>query len=145
MVGAKNTPTHTLVSYPDPTLKEGKGVWWIWTISLIWLARCARTDTAVMKQTMDLIGHGPDRTWGQQFKFIQLAMALCIPAVGESYDYMYAKAAISLERSNSFPWTKDCVQILFPPWGWGLGTRLHTHMHTHNIKSRYSSECDVLH
>ena len=52
-------------------------------------------------------------------------MALSIPAGGKSYDY--AKAAISLERSNSFPWTKDCVQIhqtLFPPRGWGLGTRL---------------------
>ena len=45
-------------------------------------------------------------------------------AVGESYDY--TKAAISLERSNSFPWPKDCVQIhqtLFSPQGWGLGTR----------------------
>ena len=54
-------------------------------------------------------------------------MAFCIPAVGESYDC--AKAAISLERSNSFPWPKDCVQIhqtLFPrrARGWGLGTRL---------------------
>jgi hydroxyethylthiazole kinase-like sugar kinase family protein len=41
--------------------------------------------------------------------------------------YDYAKAAISLERSNSFPWIKDCVQIhqtLFPPRGWDLGTRL---------------------
>ena len=54
-------------------------------------------------------------------------MALCIPAVGESYDC--AKAAISLERSNSFPWPEDCVQIhqtLFHrrTRGWGLGTRL---------------------
>ena len=32
-------------------------------------------------------------------------MALCIPAVGESDDC--AKAAISLERSNSFPWPED--------------------------------------
>jgi hypothetical protein len=49
------------------------------------------------------------------------------PAVGESYDY--AKAATSLERSNSFPWPKDCIQIhqtLVPPRGWGLGTRLAT-------------------
>jgi hypothetical protein len=74
--------------------------------------------------------YGSDWSWarpraGRQFKFTQLAMALCIPAVGESYDYV--KAAISLERSISFPWIKDCVQIhqtLFPPWGWGLGTRL---------------------
>ena len=52
-------------------------------------------------------------------------MALCIPAVGESDDC--AKAVISLERSNSFPWPEDCVQIhqtLFPRRGWGLGTRL---------------------
>ena len=58
-------------------------------------------------------------------------MAFCIPAVGESYDC--AKAAISLERSNSFPWPKDCVQIhqmqtLFPRRGWGLGTRLAVHV-----------------
>ena len=31
-----------------------------------------------------------------------------IPAVGESYDC--AKAAISLEHSNLFPWHEDCVQ-----------------------------------
>ena len=46
-------------------------------------------------------------------------MALCIPAVGESYDC--AKAAISLQRSNSFPWPEDCVQIhqtLFPRRRW---------------------------
>ena len=30
---------------------------------------------------------------------------------------------ISLERSNSFPWPKDCVHI-FLRRGWGLGTRL---------------------
>ena len=41
-------------------------------------------------------------------------MALYIPAVGESYDC--AKAAISLERSNSFPWPKDCVQIHQTPF-----------------------------
>ena len=41
-------------------------------------------------------------------------MALCIPAVGESYDC--AKAAISLERSNSFPWPEDCVQIHQTPF-----------------------------
>ena len=54
----------------------------------------------------------------------------CIPVVGESYDY--AKAAISLEHSNSLPWSRDCVQIhqtLFPPRGWGLGMRLLTHSH----------------
>ena len=39
-----------LVSCPDPTLCEGKG---IWTIFLVWLARSA---TAVLKQTLDLIG-----------------------------------------------------------------------------------------
>ena len=41
-------------------------------------------------------------------------MALCIPVVGESYDC--AKAAISLERSNSFPWPKGCVQIHQTPF-----------------------------
>ena len=41
-------------------------------------------------------------------------MALCIPAVGESYDC--AKAAISLERLNSFPWPEDCVQIHQTPF-----------------------------
>ena len=68
-------------------------------------------------------GHG---CAGRQFKFIQQAIALCIPAVGESYDY--AKAAISLECLNSFPWPKDCVQIhqtLFPPQGWDQGMRLY--------------------
>ena len=62
---------------------------------------------------------------GRHFKFIQQAIALCIPVIGESYDC--AKAAISLERSNVFPWPKDCVQIHqthSPPQGWGLGTRL---------------------
>ena len=41
-------------------------------------------------------------------------MALCIPAVGKSYDC--AKAAISLEHSNSFPWPEDCVQIHQTPF-----------------------------
>ena len=41
-------------------------------------------------------------------------MALCIPAVDESYDC--AEAAISLERSNSFPWPEDCVQIHQTPF-----------------------------
>ena len=35
-------------------------------------------------------------------------MALCIPVVGKSImSYDYAKAAISLEYSNSFLWPKD--------------------------------------
>ena len=55
-------------------------------------------------------------------------MALCIPAVGESYDC--AKAAISLERSNSFPWPEDCVQIHQTPFpsqrvGSGHETKCH--------------------
>ena len=41
-------------------------------------------------------------------------MALYIPAVGEPYDC--AKAAISLECSNFFPWPKDCVQIHQTPF-----------------------------
>ena len=76
---------------------------------------------AVVKQTLDLIGR---RSWARG-PTIQIYIAGNGAAVGESYDY--AKAAISLERSNSFPWPKDCVQIhqtLFPPRGWGLGTRL---------------------
>ena len=76
---------------------------------------------AVVKQTLDLIGR---RSWARG-PTIQIYAAGNGAAVGESYDY--AKAAISLERSNSFPWPKDCVQIhqtLFPPRGWGLGTRL---------------------
>ena len=43
-------------------------------------------------------------------------MALCIPAIGESLSYDCAKAAISLERSNSFPWPEDCVQIHQTPF-----------------------------
>ncbi len=102
-------PYDHLVSCPDPTLKEGKK-------GLVNLDRflglagsvCARRHCSTE------INLGSDWSWarlcaGRQFKFIQLAMALCIPAVGESYDY--AKAAISLERSNSFPWIKDCIQI----------------------------------
>ena len=76
---------------------------------------------AVVKQTLDLIGQ---RSWARG-PTIQIYIAGNGTAVGESYDY--AKAAISLERSNSFPWPKDCAQIhqtLFPPRGWGLGTRL---------------------
>ena len=38
-------------------------------------------------------------------------MALCIPDY-----YEYAKATISLECSNSFPWPKDCVQIHQTPF-----------------------------
>ena len=60
---------------------------------------------------------------GWRFKFIQQAMALWIPAVGESYDY--AKAAFSLERSNSqvhTATTQTQTQIL---GGWCLGTRLY--------------------
>ena len=81
--------------------------------------RCTETNLGSDWSVM-LLGRGPT---------IQIytagAMALCIPVVGESYDC--AKAAISLERSNSFPWPEDCVQIhqtLFPRRGWGLGTRL---------------------
>ena len=62
---------------------------------------------------------------GSMIQIIQQVMALYISAVGESHDYI--KAVIALERSNSFPWPKDRVQIyqtLFPPRGWGLGTRL---------------------
>ena len=36
------TPCYSiLVSCPDPTPKRGKGVWWIWTVSLVWPARWA--------------------------------------------------------------------------------------------------------
>ena len=80
---------------------------------------------AVVKQTLDLIGRARGPT-------IQIYIAGSGAAVGKSYDY--TKAAISLECSNSFPWPKDCVQIhqtLFPPRGWGLGTRLgHAHRNT---------------
>ena len=55
-----------------------------------------------------LLGRGPT------IQIYIQAMALCIPAVGESYDC--AKAAISLERSNSFPWPEDCVQIHQTPF-----------------------------
>ena len=41
-------------------------------------------------------------------------VALCIPVVGESY--VCAKAAISLERSNSFSSPEDCVQIHWTPF-----------------------------
>ena len=51
-----------------------------------------------------LLGRGPTIQI-----YIAQAMALCIRAVGESYDC--AKAAISLEHSNSFPWPEDFVQI----------------------------------
>ena len=47
-----------IVLCPDPTPKRGKGFWWIWTVPLVWLARWVRADTAVVKQTLDLIGHG---------------------------------------------------------------------------------------
>ena len=64
-------------------------------------------------------------------------MALCIPAVGESYDC--AKAAISLECSNSFPWPEDCVQIYQTPFpsqrvGSGHGTNENVSLHcSHDI------------
>ena len=102
------------VSCPDPTPKGGKGVWWIWIVSLVWPAWRA-ADTA---QILDLIGHAHGCTQGWQFKFMQQAMALCIPAVGESHDYTKAASEIiSLERSNSFPWPKQIHQTLFPPSG----------------------------
>ena len=92
-----------------------------------WFGRLGgRADTAVVKQTLDLIGrqlwaHGPT---------IQIYIAGNGAAIGESYDY--AKAAISLEYSNTFLQPKDCVQIhqtLSPLRGWSLGTRL---MHRDN-------------
>ena len=46
--------------------------------------------------------------------YILQVMAQCIPAVGEPYDC--AKAAITLEHSNSFPWPKDCIQIHQTPF-----------------------------
>ena len=52
-------------------------------------------------------------------------MACCIPAVSKSYDY--AKAAITLELSNSFPWPKIVSKFTIshlPRRGWGLGMRL---------------------
>ena len=64
---------------------------------MVWPARWARADTAVVKQTLDLIGR---RSWARG-PTIQIYTAGNGAAVGESYDY--AKAAISLERSNSFP------------------------------------------
>ena len=83
-----------------------------------------RPDSAVEKQTLDLIGHGRGCTRADNSDYTA-GNGTVIPMVGESYDY--AKAAISLEHSNSFPWSKDCVQIhhtLFPPRGWDLGMRL---------------------
>ena len=32
------------------------GVWWIWSVILVWLAQCARAASVVLKQTLDLIG-----------------------------------------------------------------------------------------
>ena len=52
---------------------------------------------AVVEQTLDLIGWG---SWAHGLT-IQIYTAGNGTAVGKSYDY--AKAAISLERSNSFP------------------------------------------
>ena len=83
--------------------------------------RCTETNLGSDWSVM-LLGRGPTI---QIYIAGNGAPALCIPAVGESYDC--AKAAISLERSNSFPWPKGCVQIhqtLFPRREWGLGTRL---------------------
>ena len=54
-----------------------------------------------------LLGRGPTIQ-------IYIAGIFCIPVVGESHDC--AKAAISLERSNSFPWPEDCVQIHQTPF-----------------------------
>ena len=80
--------------------------------------RCTETNLGSDWSVM-LLGRGPT------IQIYIAGNALCTPAVGESYDC--AKAVISLECSNSFPWPEDCVQIhqtLFPRRGWGLGTRL---------------------
>ena len=71
-----------VVSYPDPTPKRGKEVWWIWTVSLVWPAWWACTDTAVVKQILDLIGHAcgcaqmkDSNLYSRQSRFTYLQLA----------------------------------------------------------------------
>ena len=45
-----------VVSFPDPTLKEGKGSGVLGAICLVWPALGARANTTELKQTSDLIG-----------------------------------------------------------------------------------------
>ena len=59
----------------------------------------------VEKLTLNVIGRWARLCTGRRFKFIQQTMALCIPVVSELHDY--AKVAILLEHSNSFPWIKE--------------------------------------
>ena len=77
---------------------------------MVWPARWARADMAVVKQTLDLIDQ---QSWARKLT-IQIYTAGNGAAVGELYDYV--KAAVSLESSNSFPWPKDCVQIQIGGW-----------------------------
>ena len=85
-----------LFSCPDPTQKRGKGSGEFGPF-LGLAAQWARANTGVVKQILDLIGR---RSWARG-PTIQIYTAGNGAAVGESNDY--AKPAISLERSESFP------------------------------------------
>ena len=65
---------------------------------MVWPARWAHRHCSSETN----LGSDWSTVMGVRADDIQQAMALCIPAVGESYDH--AKATISLERSNSFSW-----------------------------------------
>lgn len=94
-----------VVLCPHPTIRKGEGGLMNLDhfLGLNWPARLACADTPVLKQALDLIGHG-------YRSMIQIYTA----CNGASHDC--TKAAISLERSNSFPWAKDCVQIRQTPF-----------------------------
>ena len=81
---------------PRPHPKKGKGVWQIWTVSLVWPARWTCADTTVVKQTLSV-----ESDWSM----IMGTRADDSKLYSRQWHCGWcAKAAISLECSNSFPW-----------------------------------------
>ena len=107
---------------PRPYLLRGKRVWWIWTVSLVWPALRARTDTAVLKQISDLIGQQGCAGASRQFNLyskqwcLRLASHMTVLKLQSDWNTQIPFPGQGLLSIFTRP--------LFSHWGWGLGTRL---------------------
>ena len=114
-----------VVSCPDPTLCEGKGVWWIWTQSSGQGKEFERSnEIAALAQSYDL------PTAGMQSAIACYINLNCQPAPKQHYWPIRSKVCFSTTVAARAHWAGQTkkqskfTRPLFPRRGWGLGTRL---------------------
>ena len=124
-------PMHSVTSspflslVPRSHLEEGKGVWWIWMVSLIWPAQWAwptclhyttnlGSDWSVMLHVRSWDSNSYSRQW--RFAFLWLVSHMTVSKLQSHWNPQIPFPGPRIVSKFTRP--------LFPPWGWDLRTSL---------------------